>query len=127
MQEYEQQEIPTDRFSHEDYNFPSHCIAMSYTISPDLDDESFSVRDCSNGDRPRKKHHNPMEPQAVSDCFAVGIIGGACTPTAIPFGNSGQGKLRAVCSALHFEPIKTVDWKIIFYEKPCNDMTVKIL
>ena len=125
--EYEQQEIPTDRFSDEDYNFPSHCTAMSYTISPDLDDESFSVRDCSSGDRPRKKHRNPIEPQAVGDCCAVGIIGGAYTPTAIPFGNSGQVKLRAVCSSLHFEPVKEVEWKIIFHEKPCADMTVKIL
>lgn len=127
VQEYEQQEIPTDRFGDEGYNFPSHCTAMSYTISPDLEDESFSVRDCSSGDRPRKKQRNPMEPQAVDDCFAIGIIGGAYTPTAIPFGNSGQGKLRAVCSALHFEPVNTVEWKIIFHEKPCDDITVKII
>ncbi len=127
VQEYEQQEIPTDRFGDEDYIFPSHCTAMSYTISPDLEDGSFSVRDCSSGDRPRKKQHNPMEPQAVDDCCAIGIIGGAYTPTAIPFGNSGQGKLRAVCSALHFEPVNTVEWKIIFHEKPCADMTVKII
>lgn len=127
VQEYEQQEIPTNRFSDDYYDFPSHCIAMSYTISPDLDDESFSVRDCSIGDRPRKKRRNPMEPQAISDCCAVGIIGGAHSPAAIIFKDSGQGKLRAVCSSLHFEPVETVDWKIIFHEKPCQDMTVKLL
>lgn len=126
VQEYEQQEIPNNIFSDDDYNFPSHCTAMSYTISPDLDDESFSVRDCNSGDRPRKKHHNPMEPQAVGDCCAVGIIGGAYTPAAI-FGNNRQGKLRAVCSALHFVPVNTVEWKIIFHEKPCADITVKII
>ncbi|MEG2200532.1 MAG: hypothetical protein RRY25_09675, partial [Anaerovorax sp.] len=75
------------------------------------------------GDRPRKKRRNPMEPQAIGDCCAVGIIGVARSPAK----NSGQGKLRAVCSALHFEPVETVDWKIIFHEKPCEDMTVKLL
>ncbi|NLK22188.1 MAG: hypothetical protein GX308_09000 [Epulopiscium sp.] len=127
VQEYKLQEIPTNMFSDEDYDFPSHCIAMSYTISPDLDDESFSVRDCSSGDKPRKKHRNPMEPQAISDCFAVGIISGAHSLAAITFGDSRQGKLRALCSALHFEPVETVDWKIIFHEKPCHDMTVKLI
>lgn len=126
VQEYEQQEIPTDRFS-DDYDFPSHCTAMSYTISPDLAGESFSVHDCSSGDRPRKKHRNSMEPQSTADCFSVGIIGGAHRPTAIPFCDSEQGKLRAVCSALHFEPVNTVEWKIVFHKKPCADMTVKII
>ncbi len=127
VQKYEQQEIPTNSFIDDNYDFPSHCIAMSYTISPDLDDESFSVRDCNSGDRPCRKHHNPMEPQAISDSFAIGIIGGASAPTAIPFSNSGQGKLRAVCSALHFEPVERVDWRIVFHKNPCPDMTIKLL
>ena len=127
VQEYEQQEIPNNIFSDDDYNFPPHCTAMSYTVTPELADESFSVRDCNSGDRPRKKQTNPMEPQSTADCFSVGIIGGAYRPTAIPFGDSEQGKLRAVCSALHFVPVNTVEWKIVFHEKPCADITVKII
>lgn len=127
VQEYEQQEIPTDRFGDDDYDFPSHCVAMSYTISPDMEDESFSVRDCRGGDKPRRKHHNPMGPQATDVCCAVGVIGAAYSPAAIIFGDSGQGKLRAVCSSLHFEPVELVDWKIVFHERPCKDMTVKLL
>lgn len=127
LQEYEQQEIPTQGFGDEDYDFPSHCMAMSYTISPDLEDESFSVRDCSSGDRPRKKQLNPLEPEAAIDCFAVGLIGGSHSSGDITFNEAGQGKLRAVCSSLHFEPVEAVDWRIIFYEKPCEDMTVKLI
>jgi hypothetical protein len=127
VQQYEQQEIPNNIFSDDDYNFPPHCTAMSYTVSPELADESFSVRDCNSGDRPRKKQTHPMEPQSTADCFSVGIIGGAYRPTAILFGDSEQGKLRAVCSALHFVPVNTVEWKIIFHEKPCADITVKII
>jgi hypothetical protein len=127
VQEYEQQEIPTNRFGDYNYDFPTHCTAMSYTLYPDLADESFSIRDCSIGDRPRKKQTNPMEPQSTDNCFAIGIIGGAGRPTAITFGGSNQGKLRVVCSALHFDPVNTVEWQIIFHEKPCADMTVKII
>lgn len=127
VQEYEQQEIPANRFSDEDYDFPSHFISMNYTISPDLDVESFLVRDCNSGDRPHKKFCNPMEPQAISDCCAIGIIGNAHTPTAITFGNSEQRKFHSACSSLHFEPVETVNWEIIFHKKPCQDMTIKLL
>ncbi|MEG0914019.1 MAG: hypothetical protein RSG53_10500 [Oscillospiraceae bacterium] len=127
VQEYEQQEISANKFSDDNFDFPSHCIAMSYTISPDLDDGSFSVRDCSSGDRPRNKCHNPMEPQATNDCCAFGIIGGAHSDSAIIFRDSEQGKLRAVCSSLHFEPVETVAWRLVFHKKPCEDMTVKLL
>lgn len=41
IQEYEPEDIPTDQFLDDDYDFPTHCIAMTYTINPDLDDNSF--------------------------------------------------------------------------------------
>ena len=127
VQEYEQKEIPTGGFMDNDYDFPTHCIAMSYTIYPDIADGSFSINDSSDGDRPRKKHINPMEPQASASAMAIGVIGTSDKSTPITFGNSNQVKLRAVCSALHFEPVGSVQWKIIFYKKPCDDMTIKIL
>jgi len=127
VQEYGQQEIPATGFGVEDYDFPAHYVAMSYTISPDLNDESFSIRDCKNGDSPRRKTPNPRDAQADSDCLALGIIGAASAPAAISLGNSEHEKLHFACSALHFEPAETVDWKIIFHEKPCPDMTIKLL
>lgn len=127
IQEYEPKDIPTGGFMDNDYDFPTHCIAMSYTIQPELADDSFSISDSSDGDKPRKKHINPMEPQASGSAMAIGVIGSPGKFTPIAFGGSNQGKLRAVYSALYFEPVKTVGWKIIFHEKPCADMTVKIL
>lgn len=127
IQEYEQKEIPTGGFMDDDYDFPTHCIAMSYTINPDLADDFFSISDSIGGDKPRKKHINPMEPQASASAMAIGVIGSPGKFNPIAFGGSNQGKLRAVCSALYFEPVKTVSWEIIFHEKPCDDMTVKIL
>lgn len=127
VQEYEQQEMPADRFGDKNYEYPTHYTVMSYTIYPDLPDGSFSIRNYSDGDRPRKKQINPNEPQSSADCVAFGVIGGADGPTAIAFGGSNQGKLRAACSALHFNPVNTVEWQIVFYEKPYADMTVKII
>lgn len=66
-----------------------------------------------------------MEPQACASAMAIGIIGSP-GETPISFGDSNQGKLRAACSSLYFEPVKAVGWEIIFYEKPCADMTVNI-
>lgn len=123
IQEYEKQKMPANSFNDDNYDFPPYCIAMSYIITPDIADESFSVRDCSSGDRPRKKQCSPMEPQAISDCCAVGIIGVARSLSK----DSSQGKLRAACSSLHFESVESVDWKIIFHQKPCQDMTVKLI
>lgn len=136
VQEYKQEEMPAHLFKDTNYDYPTHCVVMSCTIHPDLADGSFSIRDYNDGDRPRKKQKNPNQPQGSADCIsvgvisgAVGVIGGAGGPTAIAFGGKKQGKFRTACSALHFNPVPvdTVKWQIAFHEKPCADMTVKII
>jgi hypothetical protein len=97
---------------------------MSYTLSTDLPDQSFTITDCAPSDRPRQKHIEPNAPQATGDVCCVGIIGSADGPTAIVHGGGSQGKLRAVCSALHFEPAIDVEWRMVFYEKTRPDITV---
>lgn len=126
VQEYEQREIPPEHFADQNQEFPTHYTVMSYTLSPDLPDNAFSVTDCVDSDHPRQKHINPNEPQAVSSIF-VAIIGGADGPTAINFGGSGQGKLRTACSALHFEPVDVVEWRMVFYEKRREDVSVELI
>ncbi len=127
VQEYQQQEMPTERFGDETYEYPTHYTAMSYTIYPDLLDGSFSIRDYSSGDRPRKKQTNPNEPRGSADCVAIGLIGGADSQTAILFGGNEQGKLRVACSTLNFNPVNTVKWQMVFHEKPCADVTVELI
>ncbi|EHQ88712.1 hypothetical protein [Desulfosporosinus youngiae] len=127
VQEYERQEIPRERFGSQDQEFPMHYTVMSYTLSPDLPDAAFTVTDCLRSDRPRQKRTNPNEPQASDSAFSFGIIGGAVDPTAIIFGGSGQGRLHAVCSALHFEPVDDVEWRMVFHEKRREDITVELI
>jgi hypothetical protein len=125
-QEYERQEMSCEYFSSQNQEFPAHYTVMSYTLSPDLPDSAFTVTDCVRSDQPRQKYTNPNEPH-VFNSVCVGIIGGADDPTAIIFGGSGQCKLHAACSALHFEPVDNVEWRMVFHEKRLEDVTVELI
>jgi hypothetical protein len=101
-------------------------LAMSYTLSPDLPSNAFTVTDCVQSDLPRQKNINPTEPQAKGSVCSIGIIGASDGATAMILGNNGQNKLHATCSALHFEPIYDIQWHIVFHEKIREDITVII-
>lgn len=127
VQEYERQELSAEHFNDPDLEFPRHYIMMSYTLLPDLTDGSFTVTDCASSDRPRQKDADPKAPQATGDVCCIGIIGSADGPTALVFGGDNQGKLRAACSALHFELTIDVEWCMVFYEKTRPDITVELI
>jgi hypothetical protein len=102
------------------------AIREKLMLAPDLPDGAFTVTDCVRFDQPRQKRTNPNEPRVFSGvCFT--IIGGSDGPTAIIFGGSGQGKLHVVCSALHFEPMDDVEWRMVFHEKSREDVTVELI
>lgn len=126
VQEYEQKEMPNNRFKG-DYECPEHYILMCYTLSPDLPDGAFIVTDCKRSDKPRQKYTNPSGSSASGVCVSVGIIGGADGPTVLFVGGSEQGKSRAACSSLHFEPVDKVEWRMVFYEKKHEDITVELI
>ena len=71
-------------------------------------------------------YNKDLEPQAFSS-VCVAIIGGSDGPTAIIFGGSGQGKLNVACSALYFEPVDDVEWRMVFHEKRREDVTVELM
>lgn len=129
VQEYERQEMSREDFGSQDEEseLPTHYTVMSYTLSPDLPDGSFTVTDCARSDQPRRKRINPNELQTFSSVCAVGIIGCADGSTAIVFGGNGQGKLHAACSALHFESVDDVEWRMVFHEKRRKDVTVELM
>jgi len=126
VQEYERQELSAEHFGNQDQEFPTHYTVMSYTLTPALPDGSLTVTDCAQSDQPRQKHTVPNEPQTISSVF-VGVIGGADAASAIIFGGSDQGKLSVACSALHFKPVEDVEWRMVFHEKKCQDITVVLI
>lgn len=126
--EYEQQTIDFSRMPDQDKEYPSHCIAMSYCISPELSQNEISVSDCADSDQPRKKSTDqcPFLPQAT-ESVTVGIIGGADGPTSIFVGGIAE-KPHTVSSSLHFEPVSSVEWHITFHvnrgEKKTIDLNI---
>lgn len=126
VQEYERQQIPAEGFSDESFEYPSHYIAMSYTVSPDLPKGAISLADCVQGDRPRKKRKDTYEPETIAD-MAIGIICGADGPTAIFVAGQGHNELHAACSSLHFSDEYDAEWQIIFHEKTRPDITTELL
>ena len=110
----EQQTIPRSGMDTERWVYPSHYIAMRYTLSPEPDTE-IAVRDCVQSERPREIDPRPGKyyPEATNSVIA--IIGGADGPTTITIGVPDQKNIRVACSALHFEPVhKDIEWRIEF-------------
>lgn len=106
MQVYEAQVMDWSRMPETGLDLPSHYVAMSYTITPELPDGVMDIADCDDGDRPQQA---PGQLTAASCAMVVGIIAGADGPTAILYDQQKQGKLHAACSSLHFEPVKQVE------------------
>lgn len=125
--EVEQQELPERAFPNSEMEYPTHFTAMSYSLEPDITGQGFMIQDCAEGDRPRRKecdfdNAGPVACNAVS----VGIIGGADGPTAIILGKT-MPKLHVACSAPHFEPVESVEWRTVFSQKLMDDVNVNLL
>ena len=109
---------------------PRHFVAMSYTVEPELPDGVMTVADCADGDRPRRTSAAANGPNAACSAAMIGVIGGvdavAAISTAAP-GEDGRKQLCAACSALHFEPVQSVEWRMVFHEKQFEDITVDLL
>ena len=129
VHEVEQQELPERAFRDPNMEYPSHYLAMSYSLEPDISGRGLMIQDCAEGDRPRQKKRDPNEfaPVAFSSAAVIGVIGGADGPTAIIMGQSAP-KLHAACSSLHFKPIADeVEWRVIFSEKLMEDVDVTLI
>lgn len=58
---------------------------------------------------------------------AISIIGGADGPTSIITGQTASKKLHAACSALHFSPANSVEWRMVFRETQYADFNLDLL
>lgn len=127
VHEVEQQELPEHAFRDANMEYPMHFTAMSYSLEPDITGQGFMIQDCAEGDRPRRKECDPDNAGPVAcNAVSVGIIGGADGPTAIILGKTVP-KLHVACSAPHFEPVESVEWRTVFSEKLMDDVNVNLL
>ena len=129
VQELEQQTISEKRFGSDRWLYPTHFTAMSYTFSPEPDDD-ISICDCAEGDKPLEiaPCSDRYAPEARNDIACIGIIGGADGPIAIVCGGNSKEKLHAVCSSLHFEPVEgDIEWRVVFNIKNSNEMSLELI
>lgn len=121
VQEYERREISSEDFDSQDQEYPTHYTAMSFTLSPELPDGTFTVADCSRPDMPRQKRSD----QGVSNASRASVsVVLACAAQQTAFGG---GKLQPACSALLFEAADDVEWRMVFHEKRRDDVTIKLI
>ena len=114
VRELERKTIPAGSFGSDRWSYPTHTVAMTYTLSPEPE-EDISIRDCAEGDRPvETATKDPMAPTATASVAVIGIIGGSDGPTSIASGGKPTGKLRAAYASLHFEPAEDVEWRVEF-------------
>ena len=119
--EHEQQEL--DMSFYEGFEFPKYNTALSFLIKPELPNQHFQIRDCLSDDRPLRSFKESHTEQST-----IALIGGADGPTSIFFaGKRTNTNTHIAMSALHFEPHKNVEWKIIFYEKIMDDIEISLL
>ena len=108
-------------------DYPACYTKMTYRIEPDMTRDQFRSVDCAQSDQPRYKEgfKRPEYQSAV----AFGIIGGASGPVTLVSRHAGVSAAtnHMATSSLHFEPVETIEWRIVFQEKSNEDLTVSLI
>ena len=124
VREREAHEMDQNLFPDNDMEYPTHCVGLTYTIFPELQD--FYLRDCDKGDGIRVKHPNHNGPVVSGAVGLIGMIKSDGEHTYFhPDGT--RAKARAFCSSLHFEPVPELKLRIVFREKRVPDMEVQVI
>lgn len=118
--EYNEQEFDPKIMPLPDHEIPLHCVSMTYTVKPELQEGTFTITDCEDSDKPIIK--NSEHGQAG----AVAIIGGADQIMSLSPQEKGE-KLHTVYSSLHFAPRERVEWQMKFYERTIKNGIFKVL
>lgn len=108
--------------------YPKQFYMLTYSISPELPQEEFRIKDCAASDKPKSIGIDSLTSNEISSA-GVSIIGGAEGPTAIFIAgkNSEENNMRLACSSLHFIPVPKVEWRTIFYVKENKDFNIEII
>ncbi|MBQ2857640.1 MAG: hypothetical protein IJE78_11090 [Bacteroidaceae bacterium] len=125
VQEIESKELSQTHFQDETMEYPRFFKAMTYMVEPDIDRNHMVVLDCADGDSARPKKNISREKGTVS-ASSIGVIGRASGPVGVILGNAVPRTLHAACSAVRFDPVDSVEWRIVFREKLKEDVQIKL-
>lgn len=126
VREIESKELSKTHFQDETMEYPRFFKAMTYTVEPDIDRNHMVVLDCADGDSARPKKNISREKESIT-ASSIGVIGGASGPVGVILGNAVPRTLHAACSAVRFEPVDHVEWRIVFREKLKEDIQITLI
>lgn len=118
--------------SEEPLEWPTHFKQLKYIVTPELLNEKFRIFDCAESDAPRRKANAvgaslQGNGQKEYKAASIGIIGGADGPTSVFIAGKGsEPQVHLAFSAMHFEPVSQVEWRMVFYEKLREDIIITI-
>lgn len=93
-----------------DVLYPEYCHMLSYSVSPEISRDLLDIRDCAEGDHPRKAE-SPEESCGSRGAAAVFLAGSLTGENPLP-------DRRTAASSLHFEPVPEIRWRIVFQTLP---------
>lgn len=113
VRELEQQ--TADNFPEDEFLYPKHYTAMTFTLKPELAADRVMLRDCTPGEQPR--------PRAGQD----GGYMTACAPIMMVKKNEDE-TLYTACSSFRFAPPEEpVEWRLSVSWIPREPITVTLL
>jgi len=113
--------------------FPTNYVQMAYTLTPDIPNHKFSLKDCASGDLPRRKEIAGQLNEQGTAAAAIAIIGGADGPTAMFIAAPESRKAvsetgwHIACSSPHFKRTEVIEWQMEFREKLREDICIELV
>lgn len=120
--------LPANNFPEDGYEYPCYFHELTYRMDPELEQNSYMVRDCNWGDSPRPLVRNKDEFRPDSYC-GVAIIGSANGVGVISNSNKSHPsqKKHTTCSSLYFKAVENVEWRISLLGKTRDDIEIDLI
>ena len=113
LYECKERKLPFSDFGEKGMCYPTCCQELSYGISLEPECGLLDIRDCNEGDEPKR--------EGVSDK----VLSENCGATAFFVAGKTESSDKSVAfSSLHFEPVHEVHWRVVFQIKPREDAVV---
>ncbi|MDY3918733.1 MAG: hypothetical protein SOZ59_06985 [Candidatus Limivivens sp.] len=111
----EQERLSDQSFpEREGWEFPGNCLVLTYRVLPEISGTDFRIQDCAESDPARK-------------IVAEDRSGKVCGAVSAAILNRHEPDVCTVCSALHFEPVREAEWRMLFYRKDPKEFSLEVL
>lgn len=110
----EQVQVSMDSTTERNLIYPQHHLKLSYSILPKISRAMFDIVDCDES-KPAKIIDTDENTSSTNGPTAIFLAGKPANP-----------QLQTAVSSLHFAPVTTVRWRIVFHIKPKEDVCINL-